>query len=302
MATGARRDGIVRLALYATGACLAALAGLLYTGRAAESSAPHTGSVQIVGSETIRPVVAACAEEFMTRNPHADIVVKGGGSGDGISALLHGIVDIGMTSRDLSSRERDYANSRGIEISVVALALDGITVIVNSANAVAALDLDQLRSIFTGRSRNWREVGGADGEIHVFARAAGSGTAALFGERVLEGDPYGDSVQHLATNEAIVSEVAARPGALGYSSLGALKIAGDRVKAVALRTDPQSAPVSPTPEAVRSRAYPLTRTLYLSAVAQPSGTVRAFLDFCSSAGGQALLQRAGYVGIHPDPR
>ena len=58
--------------------------------------------MQIVGSETMRPVVTACAEEFMTRNPQADIIVKGGGSGDGIAALLHGIVDIGMTSRDLS--------------------------------------------------------------------------------------------------------------------------------------------------------------------------------------------------------
>lgn len=255
--------------------------------------------MQIAGSETMRPVVTACAEEFMTRNPHADIIVKGGGSGDGVAALLHGIVDIGMTSRDLSRRERDFAASKGIDISVFELALDGITVIVNPANAVPALDLGQLRSIFAGTLKNWRELGVAGAQILVFARAAGSGTASLFGERVLGDIPYAASVQHLPTNEAIVAQVAARPGAIGYTGLGALRSAGDRIKAVALRANALSVPVSPTAEAIRSRNYPLTRTLYLSAAGTPPAVVKAFLDFCSSPSGQALVQRAGYVGLNP---
>jgi phosphate transport system substrate-binding protein len=291
--------GVVRLVLYATPLCVAAVAVALSLSRARESSALHDDSVQIVGSETIRPVVAACAEEFMTRNPQADIVVRGGGSGDGIAALLHGIVDIGMTSRHLSSREREYAVANGIDVSVFELALDGITVIVNRANTVPALDLGQLRSIFAGRIRNWRELGGAAVDILVFARAAGSGTASLFGERVLGDDSYADSTLYLPTNEAIAAEVAALPGAIGYSSLGAMRRAGDQIKVVALRADAHSVPVSPTSDTVRSGSYPLTRTLYLSAAGEPSGTVKAFLDFCSSASGQTLLQRAGYVGIEP---
>lgn len=291
--------GTVRIALYAAPMVLAALAAFLYFSSGAETSALQSGSVQVVGSETMRPVVTACAEEFMTRNPEADIIVKGGGSGDGIAALLHGIVDIGMTSRELSIRERDYAASAGIEISAHALALDGITVIVNRANTVDDLDLVQLRHIFAGKVRSWRELGDADGEVLVFARAAGSGTASLFGDRVLGDDPYAAFVKLLPTNEAIVAEVATRPGAIGYTGLGALRGAGDRVKVVALRTDAQSVPIAPTPDAIRSGNYPLTRTLYLAAAGEPSGTVKSFLDFCSSESGQALLQRAGYVGIRP---
>jgi phosphate transport system substrate-binding protein len=138
MQGGWRRSVVVRSAFYTTPVLLVAIVGLLYLGSGTQSSNLQTGSVQVVGSETMRPVVTACAEEFMARNPQADIVVKGGGSGDGIAAVLHGVVDLGMTSRDLSSRERDYAASRGIEISAVGLALDGITVVVNRANAVAA--------------------------------------------------------------------------------------------------------------------------------------------------------------------
>lgn len=232
----------------------------------------------------------------MTTNPEADVIVTGGGSGDGIAALLHGIVDVGMTSRELSAREREFAASTGVDLSVVPLALDGIAIVVNSANTIATLDMSQLRNVFTGKAKNWRELGGSDREIVVFARAAGSGTASLFGERVLGDDAYPASVRALPTNEAIVAEVAAQPAAIGYTGLGALRTAGDRVKVLSLRADARATPVSPTPEEIRSKTYPLARTLYLAAGA-PSGTVKAFLDFCSSTSGHALLQRAGYVGI-----
>jgi hypothetical protein len=145
-----RPDGMARLALYATPICLAAFVGLVYFTYfkdGSDSSSLQSGSVQISGSETMRPVVTTCAEEFMTRNPKADIIVKGGGSGDGIAALLHGIVDIGMMSRELSPRERDYAASKNIPLSVSELALDGVTVIVNRAIAVTALGLGQLQAM-----------------------------------------------------------------------------------------------------------------------------------------------------------
>lgn len=291
--------GISRLALYATPIPVAALAVLLYFSSGAENSTLQTGSVQVAGSETMRPVVTACAADFMTRNPQADIIVKGGGSGDGIAALLHGMVDVGMTSRELSPRERDYAASKGIEISVSGLALDGITVIVNRANAITALDLGQLKSIFAGNIRNWQELGGGEADIAGFARAAGSGTASLFGDRVLGDAPYAASVRRLPTNEAIVAEVAKQPGAIGYASLGALRGASDRVKVIALRADPQSAPVTPTSAAIRAGDYPLTRTLYFGTAGKPAVTAKAFLDFCAGASGQALLQRMGYVGLAP---
>jgi phosphate transport system substrate-binding protein len=295
--TGFGFGSLARLGLYAAPVGLALLAGAHYFGEQVETVASQAGSVQVAGSETMRPVVTTCAEDFMTRNPQADVIVKGGGSGDGIAALLHGIVDIGMASRDLSRREREFAASQGISLAVTGLALDGVTIIVNRASAVAALDIGQLRGIFTGKVRNWRELGGGDAEIFAFARAPGSGTAAMFGDHVLGEEPYGASVRRLPTNEAIVAEVAALPGTIGYADLGATKGAGDRVKVVPLRIDPEQAPVAPTPDTVRSGDYPLARTLNLGTAGSPSGVAKAFIDFCSGASGQALLQRAGYVGM-----
>lgn len=268
---------------------------LLYVSQLTRTPTPATGSVQVAGSETMRPVVSACAEEFMTRNPRADIVVKGGGSGDGVASLLHGLVDVGMVSRQLSKRERDFAASKGMELVLTSLALDGVAVIVHRSNPVAALDLGQIRDIFGGKIALWPDVAGAGAEIVAFARAEGSGTASLFGERVLDGSPYAASVRRLPTNEAIVAEVAKRPGAVGYTGLGALRGVGDSVRVVPLRATADERPVPPAAETIRAGTYPLARTLVFGTLGPPAGPIKAFLDFCTGAGGRLLLQKAGYV-------
>jgi ABC-type phosphate transport system substrate-binding protein len=93
---------------------LAGAGAYLYFCASAENLGSPVGSVQVVGSESMHPSVTACAEDFMTRNPQADVIVKGGGSGDGVAALLHGITDIAMASRELTQREREYARSNSI--------------------------------------------------------------------------------------------------------------------------------------------------------------------------------------------
>jgi phosphate transport system substrate-binding protein len=297
MAVNSGRWGLGGITVGVIAGVLASTAVYLYFAQPHDGGSSESGSVQVLGSESMRPAVTACAEDFMTRNPDADIIVKGGGSGDGVAALLHGIVDIGMTSRDLSQRERDYAVGRGFAVAVFPMALDGVTIVVNHANPITALSIDQLREIFTGKIRNWRELEGFDGEITPFARAAGSGTASLFGERALGEEEYGPSVQRLPTNEAIVAEVAAQAGAIGYAGLGALRVGGDKVRAVALTAGVQASPVHATPETIIAGTYPLSRTLYLATAGPPLATAKAFIDFCLSPSGQALFQRVGYVSM-----
>jgi phosphate transport system substrate-binding protein len=234
--------------------------------------------------------VAAAPGSGAQLHSQVDVIVKGGGSGPGIAALLYGTVDICMASRDLSDKERGHASNHGVEISGFDLALDGITIVVHPHNPVDTLSLDQLRKIYAGNVRNWQEVGGAPADIVALSRLVGSGTAALFRERVLGGEDYAEAAQGLPTNEAIVAEVATRPWAIGYTDLGALRHARDRVKAMALRATPQSMPVLAVPEMMRSGRYPLARTLHFSTAGKPSGTVKAFIDFCLSSRGHALVQ------------
>ena len=284
-------------AFYALPALAIAALAAVYLRDGGRDFAQDSGSLQILGSETMRPLVTACAEAFMARNPQADIIVRGGGSGDGVAALLSGMADIGMTSRPFSDKEREFAATRGIELAVSDIALDGVAVIVNGANPLSALTLDRLKAIFTGEVGNWRDLGGGDRAILVFGRAAGSGTGTLFTERVMSGATEALGVQKLATNEAIVAEVAARPDAIGYTSLGAIRNAGARIKLVALGVDPASTAALPTPETLRKGEYPLARRLSFGMAGAVSPTVRAFIEACAGPAGQALIQRAGYVPL-----
>ena len=130
----------------------------------------------------------------MTRRPHIDVIVQGGGSGMGIAALLHGMVDIGMASRELSEpRNSNMLSRQGLKIRTFDLALDGIAVVVHPHNPVEVLTIEQLREIFTGMRQNWQDVGGALYPITVLSRMDGSGTALLFRQRVLGDQDYDGS-------------------------------------------------------------------------------------------------------------
>jgi len=281
-------------ALCAAALTLAGVAAWASFGRS-EDAASLSGSVFVVGSESLRPSVTACAQDFMMRNPQADVIVKGGGSGDGVAALLHGLTEVAMASRELTPREREYARANAIELAEFPLALDGVAIIVNRQNSVADMSVGQVRDIFAGTLQNWSELGSGEGEIRPFARAAGSGTAFMFGERVLGAQSYAASVQRLSTNEAIVADVAERRESIGYTDLGALKRGGNRVRAIALRADAQSSPVTASAESIGSGQYPLSRRLTLITAGIPTGVAKAFVDYCQSAAGQAVFERAGFI-------
>lgn len=275
----------------------AAALGVSGLGGCVETTPQRAGSVLIKGSETMQPLVTLCAEAFMATHPHVDVIVQGGGSGTGIAALLHGTVDIGMASRGLSDKERDYASNNGFQLREYAVALDGIAIVVHPDNPLTQLSLDQLRQIFTGKVRSWHEVGGVQPDIAVLARMASSGTSALFLQRVLAGEDYAESVQQMPTNTAIVAEVANRPLAIGYSGLEAVQAARGRVKVVALRTTPHSPPVLPILETVRSGSYPLARALHFHTAGEPSGPIQDFINFCRGPHGQKLVGKAGFIAI-----
>jgi phosphate transport system substrate-binding protein len=262
-----------------------------------ERHSSQPGSVQLKGSETLRPLLTMCAEDFMTRRPHVDVIVQGGGSGTGIADLLHGIADIAMASRELSEKERQYADRQGLKILAFDIALDGIAVVVHPHNSVELLTIEQLREMFTGMTQNWQDVGGAPYPITVWSRMDGSGTALLFRQRVLGDQDYDGVVHQVPTNEGVVTEVASRPWAIGYTSFGAVQASRGRVKIVALQTRSQAPAVTPTPDTIRDQSYPLARILHLYTASEPTGVVRDFIDCCLSPRGQELVSKAGYLAV-----
>jgi phosphate transport system substrate-binding protein len=215
----------------------------------------------------------------------------------GIAALLHGMVDVAMASRELTPKERQYADRQGLQTRTFDLAIDGIALVVHPNNPVETLTMEDLRDIFAGARNSWQDANGAAYPMTVLSRPDESGTALLFRQRVLGDRDDGGIAQQMPTNEAVVAEVASRLWAIGYTSFGAVQTARGRVKTVALQSSPQAPAVPPTPETIRERSYPLARLLHLYTASEPTGITRDFIDFCLSPRGQELVRKAGYLPV-----
>ena len=117
-------------------------------------------SIQIKGSDTMVNLGQAWAEKYMNIHQTDFVAVTGGGSGTGLSSLISGTCDIAMSSRNIKGKEITLAQKKGINPTEFKVALDGLAVVVNPANPIGQLTLDQLAGIFTGRIVNWKEIGG----------------------------------------------------------------------------------------------------------------------------------------------
>ena len=244
--------------------------------------------ITVKGSTTILPVAQAAAETFMEKTPGASISVQGGGSGIGISALLDGTTDIADSSRKIKDEELAQAKAKGIEVYGTQIAIDGIAVIVNPRNKVAALTKAQILDIYTGKVSNWAQVGGPDQKIVVVSRDSASGTYDAFDALALNKQKVRTDALISASNGAVAQTVAQTPGAVGYVGLGFLS---KKVKAVKVEG------VACNKATVVAGTYPLTRPLIMYTNGAPKGLALDFIRFVQSPAGQKLVDEEGFVRL-----
>ena len=260
-----------------------------------------TGSEQrlitIKGSDTMVHLVSSWAETFMKQNPDMEVSVTGGGSGTGIAALLNGTTDICAASRKIKNKELQLALQKNIHPHEIAVAKDGIAVVVHPDNPVKELTLQQLSKIFTDQSLRWSDVGGHDEEILVLSRESSSGTYVFFQEMVLKKQDYMKDAKLLPATSAIIQSVSTDKLAIGYVGLGYALAAKDKVKIIAVKADDNSPAVMPSDQTVKTGQYPIARPLFLYLNGEPQGTVKKFMDFCLSVKGQAVVTDTGYVTV-----
>jgi phosphate transport system substrate-binding protein len=246
--------------------------------------------ITVKGSDTMVILAQRWAEGFMRVEPSATVQVSGGGSGTGIAALLGGTTHIATASRPMTDDERARLRARhGVEPTEIPVALDAVAVYVHRDNPVASLTTEQLRAIFRGRVRSWREVGGPDRPIVLYSRENNSGTYAFFKEHVLEGLDFAVEAQTLPGTAAVINAVGHDPCGVGYGGIGF----GRRVRVVPI-ADRGGPAVAPSLDAARRGAYPLARRLFMYTAGAPEGTVGAFVAWVRSPPGQALVEAAGF--------
>lgn len=266
-------------------------------------SSAFAGAIQVKGSDTELNAVQALAEAFMNKNDSVSIAVTGGGSGAGFAALINRKADMAIASRAITPSEVAQCRAKGIDPNYIVFGIDGLSIIVNKANKVKSLTMDQVAKIYKGDIKNWKEAGGADMPISLYGRQSSSGTFVYFRQNVLRGE-YSTKMNRMSGNAQIVEGVKADRAGIGYVGVGYTErdgkvIDGIAVLSIALKEGTDA--VSPLVEAdVLSGRYPIARPLYHYFNGKPSDDLRAFIDFELSDAGQAILKDQGFYRITPE--
>ena len=249
---------------------------------------------KIKGSDTCLPLSQKEAEVFMKANPGAGITVTGGGSGVGIAALIEGTTDIAQSSRAIKFDEKGKMQEGGKTTKEVIIAYDALAIVVHPQNRVTNLTREQLEGIFTGRIRNWKDVGGEDLAIIPYARETSSGTYDFIKEYVLRNRNYMNGIMSMPATGAIIQSVSQTRGAIGYVGLAYLN---PNVKAIHVSYDRGRTYVEPTVANAKNETYPIVRPLYYYYATRSESIVKPFIDFILSNEGQNIVAEVGFITI-----
>lgn len=240
------------------------------------------GTIDIAGGTAHIPVMKDAAKSIMSKYPEISITVAGGGSGVGVQKVGEGLVDIGNAGRPVSEKEL----AKYPKLVSFPFAIDGVAPVVNPSNPVQTLSSEQLKAIFAGEISNWKSLGGADAQIHLFSRDEASGTRSVFWKKALGKSAISEAANIVASNGAMKVAVSRDPNALGYMSIGHLD---ESVKSVSLDG------VAASQENAINGSYPVIRKLFMNTNGTPEPLVAAFIQCV--LGGSESIRSHGYIPL-----
>jgi len=247
------------------------------------------GNLVIKGSTTVLPIAQKVVEAYMKQNPDVKITLEGGGSGNGIKALVDGTTDIANSSRFIKDKEVSLAVEKGRYPVPFAVAYDCIVPIVHPSNPLTNITLEQLKKIYMGEIRNWKEVGGSDTPVVVISRDTSSGTYEVWEEKILRGGRVFPGALLQASSGAVIQAVSKNKNAIGYDGIGYVN---SEVKALKVENIAGSA------ETTLNGTYPISRALYMFTQGWPTGDTLKFINFVlHPQKGQKYVAEAGFVPL-----
>ena len=247
------------------------------------------GSIVIKGSTTVLPVAQKAAEDFMRMHAGINISVSGGGSGNGIKAIIDGTTDIADSSRFIKDKEIKLAMEKGVLPVPHRVAMDCVVPVVHPENPLNDISIDRLRDIYTGKTTNWKELGGKAKPIVVISRDTSSGTYEVWHEKVLRKERVTPKALLQASNGAVAQAVAKNKYAIGYIGIGYLNKSVRPLKVDGVEASAASA---------LNGTYPVSRALFMFTNGWPEGDVMSFINFVVGPAGQRIAQEEGYVPLY----
>jgi len=265
------------------------IAGTIVPAVILTASMAYAGNISINGSTTVLPIAQKVAEAFMKEHPDTKISISGGGSGNGIKALIDKTTDIANSSRAIKKEEIEQAKAKGSNPVEFIVAFDCIVPVVHPSNPLKNITLDQLKAMYKGEIKNWKELGGPDKPVVIISRDTSSGTYEVWEEKVMKKERVFPGALLQASNGAIVQAVSNNQNAIGYIGLGYMD---NSVKMLTVNG------ITGSKETTLNKTFPVSRPLYMYTPVQPAGDVKKFMDYMISKKGQKLVEEEGFIPLN----
>ena len=252
------------------------------------SDSSLSGTITAAGSSALKPLADDAADSFLNDHPDVSITIDAGGSGEGLKQVSEGTVDIGNSDVAAEDKLDETAAKELVDHQVCVVTMAPIVNKDVAEAGVKSLTKEQLISIFTGKTTNWKEVGGPDEDIVLVTRPESSGTRATFQKYALDGNEEASNTS-METDDSgvLLTNVKSTNGAIGYVALSYLT--GDAgVETVAIDD------VEPTLENTYSGKYPVWTFEHMYTKGEPNEVTKAFLDYITGDEYGTQMEKLGY--------
>jgi phosphate transport system substrate-binding protein len=256
---------------------------------ACAASAVAQDTVAIRGSNTIGEELAPrLIAEYQKDHKDTKFNLEFKGSGYGIGALMGGYCDLAGSSKPVSKEQEEIAQLRGVTFKEYVIGSYAVSVLVNAANPISNLTSNQVQALFTGKVKNWKDVGGPDAPVHLYVRDPVSGTYLGFKELAMANQDYAEHEQFFTNYTGIAEAVAKDPNGIGYAGIVTSPTAGTKTVTID--------GIAPSAETVNAKKYSYARTLrFYTDGPKESAATKNFLTFVLSPDGQKVLTQMGYA-------
>lgn len=252
------------------------------------SDSSLSGTITAAGSSALKPLADDAADSFLNDHPDVSITIDAGGSGEGLKQVSEGTVDIGNSDVAAEDKLDETAAKELVDHQVCVVTMAPIVNKDVAEAGVKSLTKEQLISIFTGKTTNWKDVGGPDEDIVLVTRPESSGTRATFQKYALDGNEEASNTS-METDDSgvLLTNVKSTNGAIGYVALSYLT--GDAgVETVAIDD------VEPTLENTYSGKYPVWTFEHMYTKGEPNEVTKAFLDYITGDEYGTQMEKLGY--------
>ena len=286
-------------------AAFSVAAGLCLAGCGKGGDGAKKTAIQNVGSDTMVNLAIAWADAYSKVDPSVSVEVNGGGSGQGVAALINNACDIANCSRGFEEKElADFAAKHpGKQAKELLVGYDALSIFVHKSNPLEEISVEELQQMYAqdGPIIKWSQLGvtkipGAKGdEIILISRQNNSGTYHYFREAIVgKKNEMRLGTVDMNGSKDVVELIAKTPNAIGYSGMGYLT---PDVKHLRVAKKKGEKGVEPTIATTLDKSYPIARPMFMYTAGEPTPHVQKYLDWVISDVGQTIVKETGYVPL-----